>query len=98
MVLALYTNGDRASTPSDHHHLPFGTAHAGPGWTNAVRLLRAAIHIALQNGNWRRSSVTTNTVGSAIIDSIGELDRASVNVLAIVFATLLKASRDEAHL
>jgi hypothetical protein len=96
MVLALYTNGDRSSTD---RRRSFGTAHAGSGWTNAVRLLRAAIHIALQNGTlWRRSSITTNTVGSAIIDSIGELDRASVNVLAIVFATLLKASRDEAHL
>ena len=60
MVLALYTNGDRASTPSDHHHRPFGTAHAGPGWTNAVRLLRAAIHVALQNGNWRRSAARSS--------------------------------------
>ena len=94
MALALYTNGERSSTTSVRHCL-FGTAHAGSGWTNAVRLLRAAIHVALQNGNWRRSSVTANTVGCAIIDSIGELNTPSLNVLATVFATLLKASRQD---
>jgi hypothetical protein len=79
------------TAPTPHSRL-FGTGHRGSGWTSAVRLLRAAINVALQHSNWHRPSITTDTVGVVVIDRIAELNTAGLNVLAMVFAILLKAS------
>ena len=91
MTLAVYTNSKPSSTR--RRHLT-GTAHRGPNWVNAVRVLRAATHNAVEHAGWRRSA-TANRVGSDIIDQISQLDAAGLHVLAVVFTVLVRASRHD---
>jgi hypothetical protein len=92
MTLAVYTNGLRPSTvPARRKHLT-GTAHKGPHWVNAVRILRSATQNALEHAGWRRSA-TADEVGTNIIDQIHVLDARALHVLAFVFGVLVRASQ-----
>jgi hypothetical protein len=83
----LYTNGNtRVYRP---HKGLFGTAHSGPAWTMAARLLRAAVANALQHAGHRRS-VTAERVGGEIVDRINDLNPGALHVLAVVFGMLLR--------
>lgn len=93
MTLASYTNGTSPSTASIHRRRRlFGTAHAGPAWTSAVRVLRSATQNAVEHAGWRRSCAA-DRVGTVIIDQIGELDAKALHVLAVVFAILVRNSK-----
>ena len=95
-MLITYTNGDRpTSMPARRHlarHRPVGTAHRGPNWVNAVRVLRSATQNAVAHAGWRRSA-TADQVGVAIIDTLGELDPATLHVLAVVHSILLRSAQ-----
>lgn len=93
MTVVTYTNGHRPSThaPVRRRRGLVGTAHSGPNWVNAVCILRSATQNAVSHAGWRRS-VTTDAVGSTIIDGIGELDSKALHVLAVVFAILVRTS------
>ena len=83
MTNSVYINGRRPSSVPTHLHrrpLIVGSAHSGPHWTNAVRILRSATQNAVVHAGWRRS-ITTDHVGTTIIDGIGELDGKSLHVL-----------------
>ena len=88
--LAIYTNGNRPSTHPRRRLV--GTAHRGPHWVNAVRILRSATQNAVEHAGWRRSA-TANEVGSTIIDGIGELDGKCLHVLDVVFSILTRTSQ-----
>jgi hypothetical protein len=84
-----YTNGkSRATVP---HRLP-GVKHKGPHWVASVQVLRSAIHNAREHAGWR-SSATPDTVGTVIIDTIGELDSRALHVLAVTHGILVRASK-----
>jgi hypothetical protein len=93
-MLITYTNGDRpTSIPARRHPVRrrlTGTAHQGPRWTNAVRILRVATQNAVEHAGWRRSA-TADQVGTTLIDTIGELDPPSLHVLAVVHGILLRS-------
>lgn len=91
MTLAVYTNGRRPSTAVNHRRRLTGTAHKGPHWVTAVRILRSATQNAVEHAGWRRSA-TVDQVGSDIIDRINELDTRGLHVLSFVFAVLICAS------
>jgi hypothetical protein len=91
MVLAIYTNGDPPSTTHPRKRLT-GTAHRGPHWVNAVHVLRAAVLNAREHADPVKCP-TADGVGTAIIDSIGELDHRGLHVLAVVNAALVRAAR-----
>ena len=90
MTLAVYTNGSSSSTHL--HRRLTGTAHRGPAWVSAVRVLRSAVQNAVEHAEPRRS-VTADQVGTDIIDRIGELDGRSLHVLAVMFGVLVRASQ-----
>ena len=65
MTNSVYINGRRPSSVPTHHHrrpLIVGTAHSGPHWTNAVRILRSATQNAVVHAGWRRSITPTTSV------------------------------------
>jgi hypothetical protein len=90
MTLTVYTND---APPSTRRRRLTGTAHRGPRWISAVRILRLATQNAVQHAGWHRSA-TTDQVGTTIIDRIGELDAKALHVLAVVFAMLVRMPRD----
>jgi hypothetical protein len=92
MTTLTYTNSNAPSTGRVHHKRLTGTAHAGPHWVNAVRVLRTATENAVAHAGQRRSA-TPDRVGSDIIDQVGELDPKSLHVLAMVFGMIVRASR-----
>jgi hypothetical protein len=93
MTLISYQNDPSPSTYLRRRRRRLtGTRHSGPEWTCAVGVLRSATHNALNHAGWRRS-VTTDQVGTDIIDRIGELNGPALHVLAVVFGILVRASR-----
>jgi hypothetical protein len=90
MVLAVYTNGSPSSTHPRRRLA--GTAHRGPAWVSAVRVLRSAVQNALEHAGPHRSA-TADQVGTDVIDHIGELDERSLHVLAVTFGVLVRASQ-----
>ena len=90
MTLAIYTNGNRPSTHPRRRLV--GTAHRGPHWTSAVRVLRTALQNAVEHA-WNPRSATADFVGTQIIDQIGELDGKSLHVLAVAFSILVRNSQ-----
>ena len=93
MTLAVYSNGRAPSiTSPNRRRRLIGTAHSGPHWVNAVRLLRSATQNAVAHAGWRRS-VTADRVGDEIIDGIRELDGKALHVLAVVFSILVRTSQ-----
>jgi hypothetical protein len=62
----------------------FGTAHAGPEWSAAVRALRAAICAAKMVAP-HRTRPTEDEIAEAVIDRVGHLDARD----RVVFAAIL---------
>jgi hypothetical protein len=91
MTLVTYSNGPGPSTAPIRRRRLTGTAHSGPHWVCAVRILRSATLNAVEHAGWRRSA-TADAVGTSIIDHIEELDAKSLHVLAVVFSMLVRAS------
>ncbi len=92
MTLATYTTPRAATSPFLRKRHVTGTRHDGPAWTAAVRVLRAAVANAVEHARARRS-VTSNSVGDDVIDSIAQLDAKSLHVLAVVSGMLVRASK-----
>ena len=92
MTLLSYTNSRAPSIAPSNRRRLVGTAHRGPDWVNAVRILRSATQNAVNHVGWRRSA-TVDQVGSAIIDGIGELDGKALHVLELVFSILVRNSK-----
>jgi hypothetical protein len=96
MSIAIYTNGDRPSTTSTptstRRRALTGTAHSGPHWVGAARLLRMAVQNAIIHAQGRRS-ITADRVGSTIIDEISKLDGKSLHLLSFVFSILVRNAR-----
>ena len=89
MTLLTYTNGNAHTSP----RRLTGTAHLGSHWTTAVRVLRSAALAAVEHAGCRQSA-TVDRVGGEIIDHLGELDSRALHVLQVVFAVLVRASRN----
>jgi hypothetical protein len=68
-----------------------GTAHAGRQWTAAVRCIRSAVLAARMHAPVRR--VTSDQLAERIIDSLRELDRRELTVMASVLGDLIRAAR-----
>ena len=67
MTLVSYTNGNSPSTSflTNRRRKLVGTAHSGPHWVNAVRVLRAAtVNAYAQDAAWGRRSATADRVGT----------------------------------
>lgn len=97
MSLVSYTASRGASSspiPPQYRRRVIGTSHDGPAWTAAVRLLRGAALNAVAHAHVRKS-VTSDAVGTTVIDTVGELDRRSLHVLAVVHGILLRASKQD---
>ena len=91
MTSTTYTNGPTTST---HPRRPLvGTAHRGPAWTAAVRVLRSSVLNAREHADPLHRCATADFVGTAIIDTFGVLDHCALHVLAVVNATLVRAAR-----
>ena len=74
-------------SPAMRHHqrlLGFGTAHAGPEWSAAVRALRAAISAAKVVAPYRLKP-SADAIAEAVIDHVGHLDAHE----RVVFAAIL---------
>jgi hypothetical protein len=69
--------------------LGFGTAHAGPKWSAAVRALRAAISAAQVNAPYR-SKPTGDMIAEAVIDHIDQLNARDRVVLAAILGILFR--------
>jgi hypothetical protein len=69
--------------------LGFGTAHAGPEWSTAVRALRAAISAAKVVAPYRVKP-TGEAIAEAVIDHIDQLNARDRVVLAAVLGILFR--------
>ena len=93
--LVQYNTSRAASSPiPQYRRRIIGTAHDGPAWTRAVGMLRGAALNAVAHA-CNRKSVTADAVGTTVIDTIGELDKRSLHVLAVVYGVLLRASKHD---
>ncbi len=89
MSFAIYTNQKPHAT--GHRRLT-GTAHKGPRWISAARLLRSATQNTIEYADWR-SSHSVDEIGTKLIDQLGELDQRCLHVLAFVLGVLVRESR-----
>ena len=95
MSLVHYNTPRAASSPIPQYRRPIiGTTHDGPAWTAAVRLLQGAALNAVAHARAHKW-VTADAVGTTIIDTVSELDKRSLHVLAVVHGVLLRASRHD---
>ena len=92
MTLLTYMNTQRSSIHHPRRRL-VGTAHKGPAWTNAVRILRTAIQNGVDQAPGCCRSATADDVGTTIIDQIQELDAKALHVLAVSFTILVRTSQ-----
>ena len=95
MTLVSYTNGNSPSTSflTNRRRKLVGTAHSGPHWVNAVRVLRAAtVNAYAQDAAWGR--LPPRLIASAPRSSTesSELDSRALHVLSVVFAILVRAA------
>src|SRR5262245_10814459 len=78
-------------SPAIRHQrlLGFGTAHAGPEWSAAVRALRAAIAAAKVVAP-RRTKPAEDEIAEAVIDHVGHLDAHERVVLAAILGVFFR--------
>ena len=69
--------------------LGFGTAHAGPEWSTAVRALRAAISAAKVVAPYRVKP-TGDAIAEAVIDHVDDLHARDRVVLAAILGILFR--------
>jgi hypothetical protein len=99
MTLLTYTtNGAAPSTVPSPSRLSrrrrlVGTAHRGPHYVNAIRVLRMATLNAVEHVNGKHSANTADQVGMAILDSIAELDGPALHVLSVVYSALVRRAQ-----
>jgi hypothetical protein len=67
----------------------FGTAHAGPEWSTAVRALRAAISAARVNAPYRVKP-TGDAIAEAVINHVDELNARDRVVLAAILGIFFR--------
>jgi hypothetical protein len=101
MTLTTYTNGAEPSTvpvpsanrPPYRRRRLVGTAHRGPHYVNAIRVLRMATLNAVEHVNGKHSANTADQVGMAILDSIRELDAPALHILNVMFSALVRRAQ-----
>ena len=82
----------QAQPPNRRRHLP-GSPHWGVAWRNAVGALKAATKAAMCHARMP-SRFTTDSVGSEVIDLVGQLDGFALAVLHVVIGELVRQSKN----
>ena len=94
--MSLYTlPSAQLQLPNRRRRLP-GSPHWGTPWKNAVGALKAATKAAMCHARLR-SRFTADSVGSEVIDLIGQLDGFALAVLHVVVGELVRQSKKGDH-
>lgn len=81
---------------SQHRRRLPGSPHWGVPWKNAVTTLKAATKAAMCHARMR-PRFTADSVGSEVIDLIGQLDGFALAVLWVVVGELVRQSKKGDH-